>query len=98
MNCRHYTPLFLIRLILPSTVYRIQSLPGYMYPDYYLAGGVQLAEGHGFTEPYIWNYLDDPAGLPHPSHTYWMPLASMVSALGMWLMGRSTYAAGRFPF
>jgi hypothetical protein len=69
-----------------------------MDADYYFAGGVQLAEGHGFTEPYLWNYLDDPAGLPHPSHTYWMPLASIVSAVGMWIAGKSTYAAGRFPF
>jgi hypothetical protein len=69
-----------------------------MDADYYFAGGTQLARGHGFTEPYIWNYLDDPTGLPHPSHTYWMPLASMVSALGMWLTGQSTYVAGRLPF
>src|SRR5687768_15669966 len=27
-----------------------------------------------------------------------MPLASIVSALGMWLTGQSTYAAGRLPF
>jgi len=27
-----------------------------------------------------------------------MPLASIVSALGMWLAGATTYAAGRFPF
>ncbi|HLO14746.1 MAG TPA: hypothetical protein VK206_07955, partial [Anaerolineales bacterium] len=53
---------------------------------------------HGFTEPYLWNYLDDPVSLPHPSHTYWMPLASIVSAFGMWITGQSTYAAGSFPF
>src|SRR5215203_1686196 len=27
-----------------------------------------------------------------------MPLASIVSALGMWLTGETTYAAGRLPF
>jgi hypothetical protein len=27
-----------------------------------------------------------------------MPLASIVSALGMWIMGQTTYAAGRLPF
>jgi len=69
-----------------------------MDADYYFAGGIQLANGNGFTEPYLWNYLDDPAGLPHPSHTYWMPLASIVSALGMWITGQTTYAAGRLPF
>ncbi len=98
MNWRHYLLLFAIGLVVPFAVSRFQSLPGYMDADYYFAGGVQLAEGRGFTEPYLWNYLDDPAGLPHPSHTYWMPLASIVSALGMTLSGYSTYAAGRFPF
>jgi hypothetical protein len=69
-----------------------------MDADYYFAGGIQLANGKGFTEPYIWNYLSDPQGLPHPSHTYWMPLASIVSAIGMWLTGLTTYAAGRAAF
>jgi hypothetical protein len=98
MNWRHYLVLFLTGLIVPFLVSRFQSMPGYMDADYYFAGGLQLADGKGFTEHYLWNYLDDPAGLPHPSHTYWMPLASIVSALGMWLTSQSTYAAGRFPF
>ena len=98
MNWRHYALLFAVGLIVPLAVSSFQSLPGYMDADYYFAGGIQLAEGRGFTEPYLWNYLDDPAGLPHPSHTYWMPLASIVSALGMWIVGQSTYAAGRLPF
>src|SRR5687768_10685005 len=98
MNWRHYAILFFIGLLVPLAVSRFQTMPGYMDADYYFAGGIQLADGKGFTEPYLWNYLDDPAGLPHPSHTYWMPLASIVSALGMWLTGQSTYAAGRLPF
>src|SRR5215211_6071745 len=98
MNWRHYLPLFFLGLIVPLAISRFQSRPGYMDADYYFGGGIQLAKGHGFTEPYLWNYLDDPADLPHPSHTYWMPLASIVSALGMWLTGQSTFAAGRLPF
>ena len=98
MNWRHYVILFVVGFIVPFAVSRFQSLPGYMDADYYFAGGVQLANGHGFSEPYLWNYLDNPAGLPHPSHTYWMPLASIVSASGMWLTGISTYAAGRLLF
>jgi hypothetical protein len=98
MNWRHYAILFVVGLIVPFAVSRFQSLPGYMDADYYFSGGVQLATGHGFTEPYLWNYLDDPEGLPHPSHTYWMPLASIVSALGMRITGQSTYEAGRLPF
>jgi hypothetical protein len=98
MNRRHYALLFVLGMAVPLAISSFQSLPGYMDADYYFAGGIQLAQGRGFTEPYLWNYLDDPAGLPHPSHTYWMPLASIVSALGMWLTGQSTYAAGRLSF
>lgn len=98
MNWRHYVILFVIGWSVPFAVSRFQALPGYMDADYYFAGGLQLAQGKGFTEPYIWNYLDDPEGLPHPSHTYWMPLASIMSVLGMWLTGQTTYAAGRLAF
>jgi hypothetical protein len=98
MNWRHYMVLLAIGLLVPCSVSRFQDLPGYMDADYYFAGGIQLAQGRGFSEPYIWNYLSDPQALPNPSHTYWMPLASIVSALGMWLTGLTTYAAGRAPF
>jgi len=98
MNWRHYVILFAFGLLVPFAISRFQNLPGYMDADYYFAGGAELAKGNGFTEPYLWNYLDDPQGLPHPSHTYWMPLASIVSAIGMWITGQLTYASGRFPF
>jgi hypothetical protein len=51
-----------------------------MDPAYYAAGAVNLAEGGGLDEPYIWNYLDDPAGVPHPGFLYWMPLPSILAA------------------
>ncbi|HSJ89490.1 MAG TPA: hypothetical protein VK909_19925 [Anaerolineales bacterium] len=98
MNWRHYLVLFVIGFLVPFGVSRFQTLPGYMDADYYFVGGMQLAQGKGFTEPYIWNYLDNPQRLPHPSHTYWMPLASIISAIGMWITGQSTYAAGRASF
>jgi hypothetical protein len=49
---------------------------------YYTTNGQRLADGYGFTEEVIWQYLDDPAGLPAPSHTYWMPLPSILAAVG----------------
>ena len=98
MSLRTYLVLFLSGLILPVILAQFQPIPGYLDSDYYYAGGVQLAAGKGFTEPYLWNYLDDPQALPHPSHNYWMPLASIIAALGMWLTGQTTYAVGRIPF
>jgi 4-amino-4-deoxy-L-arabinose transferase-like glycosyltransferase len=64
---------------------------------YYTVGGQQLAMGRGFTEPFIWNYLDDPTGLPRPSHQYWMPLPSILAALAM-RVGGTSFRAAQVPF
>ncbi len=98
MTRRDLLLLFLFGLAVPLAIAQFQSLPGYMDADYYFGGGIQLAKGNGFTEPYIWNYLSDPPDLPQPSHAYWMPLASIVAAAGMWLTGQTTFAAARIGF
>ncbi|MFN8381580.1 MAG: hypothetical protein U0V02_06555 [Anaerolineales bacterium] len=98
MSFRTYILLFISGLILPVIIAQFQPIPGYLDSDYYFAGGLQLVKGNGFNEPYLWNYLDGTTSLPHPSHTYWMPLASIVSALGMWITSKTTYAAARLPF
>lgn len=98
MRWRDLIILFLIALGVLLVASRWVSSPGYMDADYYFAGGLQLAGGKGFQEPFLWNYLDQPAGLPHPSHTYWMPLASLVSAAGMALGQSLTFRWGQAPF
>ncbi len=98
MSFRTYILLFVSGLILPIFIAQFQPIPGYLDSDYYFAGGIQLVNGNGFTEPYLWNYLDGATSLPHPSHSYWMPLASIISAVGMWVTGQTTYAAARLPF
>lgn len=74
-------------LLVNLGVAALQSTPGYMDAAYYYSGGLRLAEGHGFSELILWNYLDDPAGLPHPSHAYWLPLPSLVVAASLKLFG-----------
>lgn len=98
MSRRSYLILFFLALMLQFAVSRLQSIPGYLDADYYYMGGVQLAKGGGFNENFLWNYLDNPAGVPHPSHGYWFPLASIVSALGMWLTATINYESGRLFF
>lgn len=98
MPFRSHLILFLLALAALFGISRFQTIPGYLDANYYYSGGVQLALGNGFTEPYLWNYLDDPQGLPHPSHGYWFPLASIVSALGMWLTGNINYESARIFF
>jgi hypothetical protein len=98
MTWRQYLLLALLGLAAVAFVAALQPSPGYMDADYYYAGGLQLVNGHGFTEPYLWNYLDDPVGLPHPSHAYWMPLASLLAAVGAWLFGPASWIAARIGF
>lgn len=98
MNRRRYLWLSLLGLGVAALVAHFQTSPGYMDAEYYFLGGLRLAQGHGFTEPVLWNYLDDPAGLPHPSHAYWMPLASLLAYAGMALGGGETFATGRVWF
>jgi hypothetical protein len=98
MTWRNYLLLAFLGLIVSLFFAHFEPFPGYLDSDYYFGGGIQLAQGKGFTEPYIWNYLDDPQSLPHPSHSYWMPLASIVAAVGMIVMHQTTYAAGRLGF
>lgn len=74
-----------------------QAQPGYMDAYYYTVGAQQLAAGRGFTEPFIWNYLDDPPGLPRPSHQYWMPLPSILASLSMRIFGVN-FRAAQIPF
>jgi len=90
--------LFSVGLALALGVAALQHSPGYMDADYYMAGAVRLAQGHGFSEIILWNYLDDPSVLPHPSHGYWMPLASLIAALPMALAGNTAFWLARLPF
>lgn len=95
---RDFLILFALGLVLALGVSLVQRVPGYTDAEYYYSGGVRLFEGEGFTEMILWNYLDDPAGLPHPSHAYWMPLPSIVAAAGMVLFQSRSFFTGRFFF
>lgn len=98
MKLRNYLFLALLGLAGAVLVAGFQHNPGYMDAEYYYAGGLRLAGGHGFSEPFLWNYLDDPAGLPHPSHAYWMPLASLLAAAGMRLGGGLGFEGAQIGF
>jgi hypothetical protein len=72
------------------------SQPTYMDAFYYATNGQRLAAGEGFTEMVIWQFLDEPIGLPAPSHTYWMPLTSIIAAGGYRLIGE--FGGAQSPF
>ena len=98
LSAKNIWAFFLFGLAVSCGAALLQHAPGYMDAEYYFAGGVRLAQGHGFTQNFLWNYLDQPSGLPHPSHTYWMPLPSLVAALGMMVVNSQTYLAGKTIF
>ncbi len=83
--------------LLFQAVWAVQMpTPTYMDAYYYTSNGQRLADGNGFTELVIWQYLDDPAGLPTPSHSYWMPLTSILAAAGYSL--GDGFGAAQLPF
>ncbi|MCP4139380.1 MAG: hypothetical protein GY755_03660 [Chloroflexi bacterium] len=98
MSKRDYLLIFLFSLALAIGIASTQSTSGYMDADYYYATGLQLAEGKGFTEPFLWNYLDDPSGIPHPSHAYWMPLTSILASVGIRIAPGFGFDAAQIAF
>jgi len=76
--------------------------PPFTDPAYYSMIAQRLAEGHGFSAPVLYSFLEvgsripDPAVLPVPSNAHWMPLTSIVAAASMAVFG-PTYVAGTVP-
>lgn len=98
MAKRQYLLLYFVSLTFFGAFGLLQKTPGYMDAAYYYSVGKQMAVGKGFTEPFIWNYLASPTILPVPAFTYWMPLAGLLSAIGMVTFHSTTYLAARIPF
>ncbi len=80
--------LYLLALLVLSITFIYQSDPGYMDSEFYYLGSRQILSGK-LTIPVIWNYLDNPNSLPNPTFSYWMPFASLVSAISMGIFGVS---------
>ncbi len=59
--------------------------------------GGNLAQGRGFVQDIVWNYLDESKTIPQPSNLYWLPLPSFLAGISMMLFGIS-YRAAQLPF
>jgi 4-amino-4-deoxy-L-arabinose transferase-like glycosyltransferase len=57
--------------------------------SFYFTVAKNIAEGRGFVIDYIWNFWNDPQGFPTPANVWWMPLPSIVCAIGMRFFGTS---------
>ena len=89
--------LFFLALAVRLSAAWLLTGPTYMDTAYYAVGARQLAGGAGFDEPFLWHYLDDPAGLPHPGFLYWMPFPSLLAAPLVILIPGSFFAL-QLPF
>lgn len=83
----HVAASMLLLLISFGVVYAFNDQPAYTDAYYHYNGATRLAEGAGFTETYLWNFINAPDELPASSHRYWMPATSVVSWLGMIFVG-----------
>lgn len=91
---------FLAALLVVASLARgATAEPTYTDAFYHINAASRLARGGGFVEDTLWNYLDAPMDLPAPSHRYWMPLTSVLAALGMTAFGApGDYDAAQAPF
>ena len=87
--------LFAAGLVVSFAAAWMERVPGYMDAEYYYGDALRLAAGKGWTENVIWNFLDQPIGLPHPAHVYWMPLATFLAVPGLWLFKTTSFLAAR---
>ncbi len=99
MTRRDFLFLYILGVLVLMVPARFQGSPGYMDADYYYLGGYNLATGVGFNEQVLWNFLGEPQGLPNSSHSYWMPLTSLVASLGLlWAPAEVGLPVDGFPY
>ena len=101
---RFATPLVLVTVAF--ALVRLLSLPlvaqpGYTDAYYYANVAARLAHGQGLTVDFVWSFIEAPdlAPLPVASHRFWMPLATVVQAVGIVILGPlvGDFRAGQIP-
>lgn len=98
MKRSDYGLLSLVAVLFFSLLATLQKEPGYMDAEYYFGQSIQLVQHHTLAEPFIWNYLNDPAGLPVPGFAFWLPATSFIAAGGQWILGTTSFFAAKLFF
>ena len=106
MTARSLAALFGIALLARAIAALLVPSPPYTDPAYYTLIAERLADGHGFSVPVLWSFLEvggqlpaDPT-LPVASNGHWMPLTSLVAAPFVALLGPvlGDWRAAQLPF
>lgn len=98
MKRSDYGLLALVAILFFSLLATLQKEPGYMDAEYYFGQSIQLVKHHTLAEPFIWNYLNDPAGIPVPGFAFWLPATSFIAAGGLGLFGTTSFFAAKLIF
>lgn len=98
MTWKKYLLVSLLSIILLSIFAYFQRSPGYMDAEYYFGMGLRIANSQSFSEPYIWNYLTNPAEITHPGFSFWMPLPAFLSAAGVVLVRTNPFLGAKIIF
>jgi len=88
---------FLLALAVRTLTALPLEQPGYFDAYYYYNVAENLYLGRGFVVDFIWNYLDNPSSVTHPSNLYWMPFPSILAYLSFLAFGLS-YRASQVAF
>jgi len=98
MTWKKYLLVSSLSLILLGIFTYFQRSPGYMDAEYYFGMGLRIANNQSFSEPYIWNYLTNPAQIIHPGFSFWMPLPAFLSAAGVVLVRTNPFLGAKIIF
>ncbi len=60
---------------------------------FYYSVAENLVDGRGFEIDYVGHYLNGLPPIPHYANDYWMPLASVIIAASMAVLGKSLFAS-----
>jgi hypothetical protein len=98
MNKRSLIFLFFLAVIVYTFAAIWIELPGYMDAEYYYGQAVHIFQNRSFDEEFIWNYLNNPAGIPVAGFSFWLPFSSILAAMGLFLFGTESFFASRVFF
>jgi hypothetical protein len=81
--------LYLVALPVCYAAAMLVAYPGREGSAYYVAVAGNIAAGRGLVIDSIWSYATPPLILPRPAFELWQPLASLMAAVPMALLGRT---------